>query len=224
MCPCAMSCTWARPTNWKEATREEDRDLGMIYDKQVETRTQCATAANTAQTILGQITRAFHFRLLQLYKPQVYIFGPTWKRLELSMVKNEVPKEIIIGTAVRKNMEVKITTLGFRERSSQGLLLLVSAIFSSVDGPCRCQNYLARSFLVTSPTTSLSSFTTTRCRRPRARNCWYSWNRKQNNILYNFFMFLASYTGTSPLGPRRSTGTYPKKLETPNATTGLWHA
>ena len=52
-----------------KATREEDRDLGMIYDKQVETRTQCATAANTAQTILGQITRAFHFRLLQLYKP-----------------------------------------------------------------------------------------------------------------------------------------------------------
>jgi len=36
--------------------------------------------------------------------------------------------------------------------------------------------YLARSFLVTKPTTSLSSLMTTRWRSPKARNCWNSCN------------------------------------------------
>ena len=57
-----------------EVTSEE-KDLGVTTTDKLKPSSQCAKAARTAQTVLGQITRAFHFRdkevLLGLYKQYV---------------------------------------------------------------------------------------------------------------------------------------------------------
>ena len=44
-----------------EESREE-KDLGIIVTDKLSVSTQCAKAAKTANTVLGQISRAFHFR------------------------------------------------------------------------------------------------------------------------------------------------------------------
>ena len=49
----------------------EERDLGVVMSATLKPRVQCAKAARTAQTVLSQISRAFHFRdrhvFLKLY-------------------------------------------------------------------------------------------------------------------------------------------------------------
>ena len=50
---------------------EEERDLGVITSSKLKPGAQCTKAAKTAQAVLGQIARAFHFCdrhvFLQLY-------------------------------------------------------------------------------------------------------------------------------------------------------------
>ena len=41
---------------------EEERDLGVITSSRLKPGAQCLKAAKTAQAVLGQIARAFHFR------------------------------------------------------------------------------------------------------------------------------------------------------------------
>jgi hypothetical protein len=57
-----------------EATREE-KDLGVIVSENLKPAAQCAKAAKTAKTVLGQIARAFQYwdRTIfpQLYKQNV---------------------------------------------------------------------------------------------------------------------------------------------------------
>jgi hypothetical protein len=57
-----------------EKTREE-KDLGVIMSDNLKPAAQCAKAAKTAQTVLGQISRAFQYRdrtvFMQLYKQYV---------------------------------------------------------------------------------------------------------------------------------------------------------
>jgi Reverse transcriptase (RNA-dependent DNA polymerase)/Endonuclease-reverse transcriptase len=57
-----------------EVTNEE-KDLGVMISSNLKPSVQCAKAARTAQTVLGQITRAFQYRdrtiFLQLYKQYI---------------------------------------------------------------------------------------------------------------------------------------------------------
>jgi len=52
-------------------TTEEERDIGVTVSRQLKPSAQCRNAARTAQTVLGQLTRAFHYRdrhvFLRLY-------------------------------------------------------------------------------------------------------------------------------------------------------------
>ena len=49
----------------------KERDLGVVMSATLKPRVKCAKAARTAQTVLSQISRAFHFRdrhvFLKLY-------------------------------------------------------------------------------------------------------------------------------------------------------------
>ena len=41
---------------------EEERDIGVTVSSDMKPSAQCAKAARTAQAVLGQISRAFHYR------------------------------------------------------------------------------------------------------------------------------------------------------------------
>ena len=64
----------------------EERDLGVVMSATLKPRVQCAKAARTAQTVLSQISRAFHFRdrhvFLKLYiqyvRPQLEFAVQAW--------------------------------------------------------------------------------------------------------------------------------------------------
>ena len=59
----------------KLCTTEEERDLGVIMTHKLKPSVQCTKAARTAQTVLSQISRAFHYKdkhiFVQLYKSYV---------------------------------------------------------------------------------------------------------------------------------------------------------
>ena len=67
---------------YKLETTEEERDLGVTRTSKLKPSVQCAKAARTAQMVLGQITRAFHFRdkhvFVQLYKTQLEFAIQAW--------------------------------------------------------------------------------------------------------------------------------------------------
>ena len=48
--------------NMDLAATTEERDLGVITSSKLKPTAQCAKAAKTAQAVLGQLARAFHFR------------------------------------------------------------------------------------------------------------------------------------------------------------------
>ena len=41
---------------------KEEKDLGVIVTNKLSVSAQCAKAAKMANTVIGQISRAFHFR------------------------------------------------------------------------------------------------------------------------------------------------------------------
>ncbi len=65
---------------------EEERDFGVNVMKSLKQSGQCKKAARTAQTVLSQISRAFHFRnrhvFLRLYvqyvRPHLEFASPAW--------------------------------------------------------------------------------------------------------------------------------------------------
>ena len=67
-------------------TTEEERDLGVIMTRTLKPSAQCKKAARTAQTVLNQISRAFHYRdravFVKLYKqyvrPHLEFAGQAW--------------------------------------------------------------------------------------------------------------------------------------------------
>jgi hypothetical protein len=64
----------------------EEKDIGVAVDPSLKPAAQCRKAAKTAQTVLAQITRAFHFRdrhiFIRLYtqyvRPHLEFASPAW--------------------------------------------------------------------------------------------------------------------------------------------------
>jgi hypothetical protein len=65
---------------------EEERDIGVMVSNTLKLSKQCAKAAAAARVVLGQITRAFHFRykvtFVRLFKtyvrPHLEFCTPSW--------------------------------------------------------------------------------------------------------------------------------------------------
>ncbi len=53
-------------------TTEEERDIGVQMSSKLKPSGQCGKAARTANSVLGQVSRAFHYRdrntFVKLYK------------------------------------------------------------------------------------------------------------------------------------------------------------
>jgi len=65
---------------------EEEKDIGVIMSKNLKPSAQYAKAARTAQTVLSQVSRAFHFRdrhifvklYVQYVRPHLEFASPAW--------------------------------------------------------------------------------------------------------------------------------------------------
>jgi hypothetical protein len=74
---------------------EEEKDVGVTINKSLKPTGQCTRAANTARGVLGQVTRAFHYRdrhvFIQLYKqyvrPHLEFAAPAWSPWLIGDVK-----------------------------------------------------------------------------------------------------------------------------------------
>jgi ribonucleases P/MRP protein subunit RPP40 len=68
------------------ATAENERDIGIEVHQSLKPANQCAKAAATARIVLGQISRAFHYRdkqtFVKLYityvRPHLEFSTPAW--------------------------------------------------------------------------------------------------------------------------------------------------
>jgi hypothetical protein len=64
----------------------DERDIGVTMTKTMKPSTQCAKAARTAQTVLSQVTRAFHYRdrhifvclCMQYVRSHLGFASPAW--------------------------------------------------------------------------------------------------------------------------------------------------
>ena len=50
------------------SSTDEERDIGVIINKNLKPSKQCSTAANRARAVLNQITRSFHYRDRHVFK------------------------------------------------------------------------------------------------------------------------------------------------------------
>ncbi len=145
-----------------EVTSEE-RDIGVIMAKCMKPSTQCANAARTAQTVLSQVTRAFHYRdrnifvrlYMQYVRPHLEFASQAWSPWSESdkAVLEKIQRRAITmvsglkGTEYEERLkELGLTTL--EERRHQADMLQTFKIVRGIDkvnsenmvpdcGPCR---------------------------------------------------------------------------------------
>ena len=124
--------------NQQLGVTEEERDIGVSMAKNLKPSAQCAKAARTAQTVLAQLARAFHYRdrhiFLKLYvqyvRPHLEFAVAAWSPwLEADKaVLEKVQRRAITmisglrnGTYEEKLLELGITTLEERRHQSDML-------------------------------------------------------------------------------------------------------
>ena len=126
-------------------TTEEERDLGVIMSSRLKAGPQCAKAARTAQMVLGQIGRAFHFRdrhvFVRLYKtyvrPHLEFAGQAWSpwtATDKDLLENVQRRAVRMVSGLKaadykgRLLELGLTTL--EERRHQADMLQVYKILT----------------------------------------------------------------------------------------------
>ncbi len=126
----------------------EERDIGVTMAKNMKPSTQCAKAARTAQTVLSQVTRAFHYRdrnifvhlYMQYVRPHLEFASPAWSPWSESdkAVLEKIQRRAITMVSGLKGTEYKerlkklgLTTL--EERWHQADMLQTFKIVRGID-------------------------------------------------------------------------------------------
>ena len=132
----------------------EERDLGVIMSDKLKPSSQCAKAARTAQTVLGQIIRAFHFKdkdvFVQLYKtyvrPHLEFSTPAWSPWTVAdkdLLEKVQRKAIRQVTGLRGNSyEERLAELGMvtlEERRHRADMAMTHQIVAMQDGGDRSE-------------------------------------------------------------------------------------
>ena len=124
-------------------TTEEERDLGVIMSYRLKPTAQCAKAARTAQAVLGQIARSFHFKdkfvYVQLYKTYVrphlefavQAWAP-WTSADKEVLENVQNRAVRMVSGLKAaGYEERLTELGLlslEERRHQADMAMVYKI------------------------------------------------------------------------------------------------
>ena len=75
---------------------EEERDIGVLINKDLKPSRQCEEAVNRAKMVLGQLTRSFHIRdrnvFLRLFttyvRPHLEFSTPVWAPTSLQNIRS----------------------------------------------------------------------------------------------------------------------------------------
>ena len=123
----------------------EEKDLGILVSAKLKPGAHCAKAARTARAVLGQITRAFHFRdkyvFIQLYKQyvrphlefSVQAWSP-WQQGDIDTLEAVQKKAVAMVSGLKgrayeeRLVELGMTTL--EERRHQADMALVYSIMT----------------------------------------------------------------------------------------------
>jgi hypothetical protein len=129
-------------------TTEEEKDVGVRMQKSLKPSAQCAAAARTAQTVLSQIGRSFHYRdrhiFVRLYKnyvrPHLEFSTPAWSPWteEDKKVIEDVQRRAVrmISGLTGSTYEEKLEEIGLctlEERRHQADMLQVYKILHGHD-------------------------------------------------------------------------------------------
>ena len=132
----------------KLAETKEERDLGVVMTSNLKPSVQCSKAARTAQAVLGQLSRAFHFRdrhvFVQLYKQYVrphlefscQAWAP-WSAADIDILEKVQKRAIRMVSGLRSQEyeerlgELELTTL--KERRHQADMAMVHRILTGKD-------------------------------------------------------------------------------------------
>jgi hypothetical protein len=126
----------------------EERDIGVTMARNLKPSTQCANAARTAQTVLSQVTRAFHYRdrnifvrlYMQYVRPHLEFASPAWSPWSESdkAVLEKIQRRAVAmvsglkGTVYEERLkELGLTTL--EERRHQADMLQTFKIVRGID-------------------------------------------------------------------------------------------
>jgi hypothetical protein len=128
-------------------TVESERDIGVTVQKNLKPAAQCIRAAATARTVLGQITRTFHYRdrgtFLKLYKtyvrPHLEFSTPAWSpwsQTDISCIEKVQIKVVnMISGLSSRTYEGKLKELGLEslsERRHQADMVMMHKIIHGV--------------------------------------------------------------------------------------------
>jgi hypothetical protein len=127
---------------------EEEVDIGVAVNKSLKPSAQCKRAAKTAQTVLAQLTRAFHFRdrhifvrlYVQYVRPHLEFSTPAWApwhEADKETLEKVQKRAVNMVSGLRgKNYEEKLQELGLQtleERRIQADMVQVYKILNGKD-------------------------------------------------------------------------------------------
>ena len=128
---------------------EEERDIGVIVTDNLKPAAQCSKAARTAQAVLGQISRAFHYRdrhvFVRLYTQYVrphlefstQAWAP-WTEADKKVLERVQMRAVaMVSGLVSQDYEARLTELGLlslEERRHQADMCLMHKIMNGIGG------------------------------------------------------------------------------------------
>jgi len=130
------------------STTTEESDIGVKVTQNLKPSVQCQKSARTAQTVLAQLARAFHFRdrhifvrlYVQYVRPHLEFSSPAWSpwlEKDIECLENVQRRAVKMVTGLRgTSYEEKLTELGLTtlsERRHQTDMLQTYKILTGKD-------------------------------------------------------------------------------------------
>ena len=131
------------------AVTEEERDIGVTISSSLKPNAHCSKAARTAQAVLGQITRAFHYRdrhvfvrlYVQYVRPHLEFSTPAWAPWtegDKNILEKVQRKAIgMVSGLAGRDYEARLKELGLQtleERRHQADMCTVHKLMHGVGG------------------------------------------------------------------------------------------
>ena len=135
---------------------EEEKDIGVTVTSNLKPTAQCARAARTAQAVLGQISRAFHYRdchvFVRLYQQYVrphlefstQAWSP-WTEADKSVLEKVQRRAVGMVSGLKAaTYEARVKELGLQsleERRHQADMCMMHKILRTEDGHMVCASW-----------------------------------------------------------------------------------